>query len=70
MDICELGKTNIILGMPWLAAYNPEIDWEKEEVRMMRCPPLCGKTVRMNEKKKAREDEKKIVRWAVDEKED
>jgi len=26
MDICELGKTDVILGMPWLAAYNPEID--------------------------------------------
>ena len=32
MDICELEKTNMILGMPWLVAYNPEIDWEKGEV--------------------------------------
>jgi len=37
---------------------------------MMRCPPLCGKTVRIKGKKKTREDEKKIVRWAMDEKED
>ena len=37
MDVCELGKTDIILGMPWLAAHNPEIDWEKGEVRMTRC---------------------------------
>jgi len=41
MDICELGKTDVILGMPWLVAHNPEIDWEKREVRMTRCPPLC-----------------------------
>jgi len=29
MDVCNLGKTEVILGMPWLAAHNPEIDWEK-----------------------------------------
>jgi len=43
MDICELGKTNMILGIPWLVAHNPEIDWEKGEVRMTRCPLLCSK---------------------------
>jgi len=26
MDMCNLGKIELILGMPWLAAYNPEID--------------------------------------------
>jgi len=31
MDVCNLGKTEVILGMPWLAAHNPEIDWEKGE---------------------------------------
>ena len=70
MDVCELGKTDVILGMPWLAAHNPEIDWEKGEVKMTRCPPLCGKMVRIRGKKEKREEEKKIVRWAVDEKED
>ena len=70
MDVCELGKTDVILGMLWLAAHNPEIDWEKEEVRMTRCLPLYGSTVRIKEKKETREDEKKIVRWAMDEKED
>jgi len=63
MDICELGKTNVILGMPWLAAHNPEIDWEKREVRMTRCSPLCGKIVKMKGRKETREDKKKIVRW-------
>jgi len=70
MDVCELGKTAVILGMPWLAAHNPEIDWEKGEVRMTRCPLLYGKVVKIKGKKETREDEKKIVRWAVDEKED
>ena len=26
IDICNLGKTEIILGMLWLVAHNPEID--------------------------------------------
>jgi len=42
MDVCNLKKTEVILGMPWLQAHNPEIDWEKEEVKMMRCLPICG----------------------------
>ena len=56
--------------MPWLVAHNPEIDWEKGEVRMTRCPPLCGKVVKIKEKKEIREDKKKIIRWVVNEKED
>jgi len=43
MDICNLGKTEIILGMPWLVAYNSEINWEMGEVKMTRCLPLCGR---------------------------
>ena len=26
MDVCDLGKTEVILDMPWLAAHNPEIN--------------------------------------------
>jgi len=75
MDVCNLGKTEVILGMPWLAAHNPEIDWETGEVKMTRCPPLCGgksQKSRKKEKVKMRttEEEEKIVRWAIDDKED
>jgi len=62
MDVCELGKTDVILGMPWLVAHNPEIDWEKEEVKMTRCSPLYGKIVRIKGRKEMKEDKKKIVR--------
>ena len=62
MDVCKLGKTDVILGMPWLVVHNPEIDWEKKEVRMTKCPLLCGKAVRIKRKKEAREDKRKIVR--------
>jgi len=40
MDVCNLGKTEVILGIPWLQAHNPEINWETEEVKITRCPPL------------------------------
>ena len=72
MDVCSLGKTEVILGMPWLAVHNPEINWETEEVKMTRCPPLYGRKSQKKEKVKrvATEKEKKIVCWAIDNKED
>jgi len=42
-----LGRMEVILGMPWLLAHNPEIDWEKEDVKMMRCPPMCRRNKRV-----------------------
>jgi len=65
MDVCDLGKTEIILGMLWLQVHNPEINWETREVKMTRCPPLCGRTKpRGIEKRKrvATLKEKRIVR--------
>jgi len=52
-----------------LAAHNPEIDWEKEEVKMTRCPPICGKKTqeeKRKEVKKAEKDkDKKVLRKLV-----
>ena len=73
MDVYDLGKTDIILEMPWLQAHNPEIDWETEEVKITRCPPLCGRMRPRGVKKGKRVttlEEGKIVRWAVNDKED
>ena len=53
MDVCNLEKTEVILEMPWLAAHNLEIDWEKGEVKMTCCLPICGR-------KKQEEKEKKV----------
>jgi len=58
MDVCNLGKTELILGMLWLTAHNPEIDWEKEEVKMTRCPPICERRKQEVKEKKARKTEK------------
>ena len=30
--IVDLGRSQVVLGMPWLAKYNPHIDWEKKTV--------------------------------------
>ena len=81
MDICDLGKTEVILGMSWLQAHNPEIDWEKGEVKMTRCSSICGQYMgkkemgpeirrRRQEKKETQGDEIERIRWAVDKKED
>ena len=80
LDVCDLGRTEVILGMPWLAAHNPEIDWEKGEVKMTRCPPLCGKSDKVRKDQEKREairrrqarrvEEERAIDWAADEKED
>jgi len=62
--------------MPWLVAHNPKINWEMGEVKMTRCLPLCGRVKVKEEDKKKRGkrivtlEEEKIVRWAINDKED
>ena len=36
IDIIGKQKWSVILGMLWLAHYNPEINWKTGEVKMMR----------------------------------
>ena len=77
MDIYNLGKTKVILGMLWLQAYNPEINWETGKVKMIRYQPLYSRTILKKEEKKVKKgkrvvilEEEKIVRWAIDNKKD
>ena len=76
LDVCDLGRTEVILGMPWLATHNLEINWETGEVKMTRCPPLYGKNKERKEKqelgkkRKGEVEEEAAIRWAADEKED
>ena len=70
MEIDVIGgqKWTVILGMLWLAHYNPEIDWKTGEVKMTRCLEECGKQWRPVqgklgwEKKKQRRKQKKRER--------
>jgi len=57
MDVCNLGKTKVILEMPWLQAHNLEINWEIGEVKMTRCLPLYERNLAV---KKDIEQRKKI----------
>ena len=51
IDVIGGQKWMVILGMPWLARHNPEIDWKTGEVKMTRCPEECGKQWRPNQRK-------------------
>jgi len=41
LAVSRLGKQSLILGYDWLKDHNPKIDWEKGEVKMIRCPLRC-----------------------------
>ena len=43
IDMIGGQKWMVILGMPWLAYHNPEIDWRMGGVKMTRCLEECGK---------------------------
>jgi len=43
IDVIEGQKWTVILVMPWLVHYNPEIDWRTGEVKMMKCSEEYGK---------------------------
>ena len=75
MDVCNLEKTNVILGILWLQAHNPEINWEMGKVEMTRCLPLYRRNMKLKEEKKVKRvkrvttiEKEKIVKWTVDNK--
>jgi len=52
--------------MLWLAAHNPEINWEKGKVKMTCCLPICRKRKQKEKKKVVRKTkEKKTVEELV-----
>ena len=64
MEINVIGdqKWNVILGIPWLACHNPEIDWRIDKVKMMRYPEKCGKQWRPKQGKLGWQKQKKEER--------
>jgi hypothetical protein len=56
-EVCDLGKTNLIIGCPWSWKHNP-IDWKTGKVQMTHCPKECnlyGRKVRKEKKRKEKE---------------
>jgi len=51
IDIIGGQKWTVVLGMPWLACHNLEIDWRTGKVKMTRCPEECGKQWRPTQRK-------------------
>ena len=49
IDVCDLERTDIILGMLWLQVYNPKINQKTGEVKMTRCPPICERKIVVKE---------------------
>jgi len=43
IDVIGGQKWSVILGMPWLAHHNPEINWKTGEVKMTWCLEECGR---------------------------
>jgi len=68
MDVCNLGRTKMILGMPWLAAHNPEINWEMGEVKMSRCPLWYSKQITVKQRE-AKVEDGKDLRWMMEDRE-
>jgi len=69
MNVCNLGKTEVILGMLWLAVHNPEIDWEKGKVKITHCSPICGRRKQKRKEKEVKkmdkDKDKKILKRLV-----
>ena len=67
MNIYNLEKTEVILGMLWLTAHNLEIDQEKGKVRMTQCPSIYEKRKQEIQKRKQvrKIEEGKIVEKLV-----
>jgi len=39
--ITNIGQNEILLGMDWLRAHNPSIDWGAKTIKFDHCPPHC-----------------------------
>jgi hypothetical protein len=51
-EVCDLGKTLVIIGHPWLRRHNPEIDWIMGAVKMTCCPRECNVFLRTAKREK------------------
>ena len=62
IDVCDLERTDIILGMLWLQAHNPKINWETGKVKITRCPLIYGKKIAVKEDIKKKKKVRRRVR--------
>ena len=55
MDVYDLGRTDVILGIPWLQAHNLEINQETGEVKIIKYLPLYGRNTKLKKEKSKKE---------------
>ena len=58
IDVIKDQKQSIILGMPCLACYNPEINQKTEEVKITRYPDECEKQWKTKQTKPGQQKQK------------
>ena len=64
--VTALGGVPVILGHPWLAQHNPQINWKTGEVIMSRCPSECRvHHIRAQKKRRERAKLAKVVQEKV-----
>ena len=52
-EVCDLGKSTIIIGYTWLQKHNPEIDWKTGDIKFTKCPWECNVATKKRKQKKA-----------------
>jgi len=57
--VIEGQKWSVILGIPWLTHYSPEINWKTKEIKMTRCLEECGKQGKSGWQKQKKKERKK-----------
>jgi len=52
-EVCDLGKSTVIIGYTWLQKHNPMIDWKTGDIKFTRCPQECNVATKKHKQKKA-----------------
>jgi len=52
-EVCDLGKSTIIIGYTWLEKHNPTVDWKTGDIKFTRCPRECNVATKKRKQKKA-----------------
>jgi len=52
-EVCDLGKSTVIIGYTWLQKHNPTIDWKTGDIKFTRCPREYNVAIKKHKQKKA-----------------
>jgi len=66
-EVCDLGKSTVIIGYTWLQKHNPMIDWKTGDIKFTRCSWECNVAIKKHKQKKALAFKYKALVKEVDE---